>query len=59
MVPTLAEVFNWYEPWVPPPIDLSDLPVEGDVAYCYDRWRQGSVLVHRYLRSNNHEDLAG
>jgi hypothetical protein len=47
----LAEVFHRYEPRASPPIDLSDLPVEGEVAYRYDRsWRQGHVLVDRYLR---------
>jgi hypothetical protein len=48
VVPTLAEVFHWYDAWVAPP---TDLPVEGEVSYRYDRsWRHGHVLVHRYLR---------
>jgi hypothetical protein len=60
VVPTLAEVFHWYDPWVPPPIDLSDLPVGGAVVYPYDRsWRDGQRLVHRYLRLDNSEHVAG
>jgi len=60
VVPTLAEVFHWYDPWVPPPIDLSDLPVEGEVAYRYDRsWRDGQLLVHRYLRLDDPHNPRG
>jgi hypothetical protein len=46
VVPTLAEAFYRYEPCTRPPIDLSDLPVKGEVTYRYDcRWRQGQVMV--------------
>jgi hypothetical protein len=52
VVPTLAEVFHWYDPWTPPPIDLSEAPVRGEVAYRYDQSRRDhdDRLVHRYVR---------
>jgi hypothetical protein len=40
VVPTLAEVFHWYDPWVPPPIDLSDRNGESASIMEHLLWRR-------------------